>query len=1036
MVWAHERVPVPETGRVPTRPGPMAGLAALQRSAGNGAVSRLLGQRPSVQRQNLPGGDAATAGPALSAESERALSAAGLLVTDEDKQLLARGFPQGFTVGAAQPVILGMRFGDRFDGARVTRFEIRPAPTAQVQPGVQAFFFQPDAKGRAVLLSSIGGGGSIQFDAGAGNSFSATAPAVRRLVQSIGAFTQAQATVPQLVVVSHADADHYNAVRPLLTEARFSATAVEVTLQQLRTAEAGAWKVSSLTVQPGQQVVEINVGGTGGVHVQRRIIGNMELTTYRSVAAHAALTQPGARFNRNASSPVVVMHDMVSGERMLFTADADGRQFTEIVTSIGADAFRRMLGGPGRNLRLMEVPHHFGEQAGADNTAGFLRMLELAYESGGDALRLVSQTTQSFAQSSRQARSRTFTFLDTAGLSPEAIHDDPSPPGQAQATRATGGRLERVTVDMAGLQLAAQEIERSNTLLRSAYGGLAEIADLRAGAESLRAAYGASAAPGALTGSVTATEAGLDTLETTLRASTARYWAELHAAATAAGGVNSSANLAQATAALAQLGAQVQAQRTTLARERSNLEGHQRGMNLYQRMHLNAVQMIAAVEAENVDELLRCRAVHTELMRNARDVLGSAVVDEHVRSAMTAVRAEWTPELERATAEGSARLVRRRMSAELRSVLAESLARQMQLNQLAERAMHGVRQEYRPDGTVYTPVRTRVGGAVLLGIEVVRIGLDVADSYRRAAEAETARTAVSRHTGVATWNWWMTRGVEPDLGLVKRSSWSGWNRVQITDQSLIQRAARSDQRPVGVPEFDMVVITAFAGSQLRRLLLRMIAELTTLADWHAFNSSLPDGPAFERFDNGWAVRAWSDDDDRYSYFGVDGFEPGLSAALDQLHHQLEAGQQNRIDEALLAAGPGRVRTARHTTIGAIFGSDREVLVYNAAGRLQAVNFDDTGPRLLHRGRSESPANANGPLEVVAAADMPTYRRLSQFFWVTRTGRRSWDSGGNIHDEFVIASNGEARAYVRPGELVALDGPDPYEEARRRSGGNR
>ncbi|MFD2767917.1 hypothetical protein [Micromonospora eburnea] len=961
------------------------------------------------------------------------MSAAGLLITDEDRQLLARGFPQGLAVGAAQPVILGMRFGDRFDGARVTRFEIRPRAATPAQPGVQAFFFQPDAKGRAVLLSSIGGGGSILFDAGSGNSFSATAPSVQRLVQSVGAFTRAQATVPERVVVSHADADHYNAVRALLTDARFSATAVEVTVQQLRTAEGGAWKVSSLTVQPGQQLIEINVGGTtGGVHIQRRVIGNMELTTYRSVAAHDALTRPGAGFNRNASSPVVVVHDMVSGERMVFTADADGHQFTEIVNSIGADAFRRMLGGPGRNLRLMEVPHHFGEQAGADNTAGFLRMLELAYESGGDALRLVAQTTQSFSQTSRQARSRTFNFLNTAGLSPEAIGGDPSPPGQAQATRATGGRLERVTVNMAGLQLAAQEIQRGNTSLRNAYGGLAEIADLRAAAESLRAAYGASAAPGSLTASVTATETSLNTLETDLRASTARYWTELHAAATAAGGVNSSANLTQATAALAQINTQVQAQRAALARERSNLEGHQRGMNLYQRMHLNAVQMMAAVEAENVNELFRCRAVHTELIRNARGVLGTAVVDEHVRTAITAVRAEWTPELERATAEGSARLARRAMSAELRSVLVESLARQMQLNQLAESAMHGVRQAYRPDGTVYTPVRTRVGGAVLLGLEVVRIGLDAADTYRRASEARSARTAASRHMGVATWNWWMTRGVDPVLALVKRSAWSGWNRVPITDQSLVQQAARSDQRPSGVPEFDMVVVTAFAGSDLRRLLVRMIAELTTLADWHAFNSSLPGGPAFKRFDNGWGIRAWKDDNTDYAYFRVDDLEAGLSARLDQLHQHLEAGQQHRIDEALLAAGPRQVRTAKDT---AVFGSDREVLVYDAAGRLRAIDFDDTRPRLLHRGRSEYPANARGPLEVVAAADLPTYRRLSQFFWVERTGRKSWDRSGNIDDELAIASNGEGRGYVRPGELVTLDGPDPYEEARRRSGGN-
>lgn len=1027
MGWEQVPRQAPTVGRPPVkqehrRPG---SLVQLQRGAGNRAVSQLVAQR---QHDPATAAVSPAASTALPAGSEQELATAGLLISDAERQVLVRAFPDGFTVGAGQPVVLSMRYGTGIDAARVTRYELRPAPAAAVRPGVQAFFFQSAAKGRSILLSSIGGG-SILFDAGAGTSFSVNAPSVRNLVQSIGAFTRGAAAVPERIVVSHADADHYNAVRSLLTDARFSTTVVELALQQLRTAESGAWKVSSLTAQPGQQVVEIAVGGASGVHVQRRIIGNMELTTYRSVAAHQALTQPGASFNRNATSPVVVVHDMVSGERMLFTADAEGRQFTEIVNAVGADAFRRMLGAPGRNLRVMENPHHHGQQAGSANIAGYLRMLELAYESGGSGLRLISQSTESFARTSPQARSRTFTFLDSAGLSPETVGSDPSPPGRAQATRVTGGRVDRVTVNMAGVELISQEVPRADTALRNAYGRLGEISDLRGAAAALRAAYGATAAPAALTASVAATEARLDGLEASMRSITSRYWAELHNAAIAAGGVNSSADLTQATAALAQLRAEVRAQHATLAQERRNLEGHQRGMTLYQRMHVNSVELMSAVAAGNVPVLFRHRAMHTELVRHARGVLGTAAVDDHVRSAYAAARSVWTPELERATAEGSALLAHRGMSADFRALLAQSLARQMQLNQLAQSAMHGVRQAYRPDGTVYTPVRTRVGGAVLLGIEVVRIGLDIAESYRRAGEAAEAQRAVSRHQGVATWNWWLLRGVEPELGLVKRSSWSGWNRVQVSDQALVRQAAGSEHRPPGVPEFDMVVVTGFRGADLRRLLVRMIAELVTLADWQAFNASHPGGPAFRRFDNGWGVRVWSDDEDRYGYVVVDDVEPGLGANLDQLHEGLAAGQQDRLDEALLAAGPGQVRTAKDT---AIFGSDREVLVYTDRGRLRPIDFDSTRPRLLHRGRVEYPANARGPLEQVVAADLPTYRRLSEYYWVTRSGRQSWDRYGNISDDLQIAPNGEARAFVRPGELVSLDAPDPYEDARRRS----
>jgi hypothetical protein len=235
-----------------------------------------------------------------------------------------------------------------------------------------------------------------------------------------------------------------------------------------------------------------------------------------------------------------------------------------------------------------------------------------------------------------------------------------------------------------------------------------------------------------------------------------------------------------------------------------------------------------------------------------------------------------------------------------------------------------------------------------------------------------------------------------------------------------------------VPEFDMVVVTAFPGSDLRRLLIRMIAELTTLSDWHAFNSSCPVGPAFQRFDNGWGIRAWPDDNSQYKYFAVDDLEPGLSARLDQLHQALEAGQQHRLDESLLEAGPGQVRTAKDTAWRP-WGTDREVLVYGRSGRLQAIDFDETKPRLLHTGRSEYPANARGPLEAVKAADLATYRKLSQYYWVTRSGGQSIDASGTVSDNLAIATNGEARAYVRPGELVQLGEQDPYGDAARRSG---
>ncbi|MFJ6671138.1 hypothetical protein ACIQMJ_08540 [Actinosynnema sp. NPDC091369] len=1018
---------------------PVAHVQRLQRAAGNRAVAqRFAGAeaaaRAVVQRDPPNGGAPAPAptasAQALDAASAQALTSAGVQLGDDDRAALAQAFPHGLTLGPAQPVVLGLRFGMRLDGYRMTSFQVRPA-TGGPASAVEAFLFQLPTKGRAILVSSIGGR-SVQLDAGTGVTTSVSAPSVQRLVQAVGAVTSGPAAVPERVLVSHADTDHYNAVRALMQQAAFSNTAVEVAQQQLRTAESGAWKVAGLTVQPTQQLVEITVvGAAGGVHVQRRVVDNMELIEYRSVDAHSDLMRSGtSTYNRNRSSPVVVVHDLVSGERMVFTADAEGRQFTEIVNAIGADAFRRVLGGPGGNLRVMEAPHHFGEQAGADNTAGFLRMLEMAYEAGGDALRLVAQTTASFASTGSRAGSRTYNFLDTAGLSPEMVQGDPSPAGsgRTQVTRARGRALDRVTVDTAGVQQALDAIQRSDTPLRRAYGMLGECIGLRADAEATRTALGSAGAPAALTSSVTATEAALRAHETTLRAATARFWAELHTAANAAGGVNGSADLTQAVAELTRISAQVSAIRAGIDQARNDLEGHTRAMSLYSRLYLNSIQLVAALEAENIGQLYRHRAEHIDLVRAARGVLGASAVAEHVRGAWEAVRVDWMPRLEEFTRQSSARIAARHRSAEFRAVLAESLTRQMELNEVVARAEHAGRTAYRPDGTVYTPVSTRVGAGILAAIEVVRIVLEVAQQVRAGQEAAEERAVRSSRLGVATMNWWLARGVTPQLALVSRSAWSGYNRVPVADQAVIRQAAASSTRPAGVPEFEAVVVTGMPGADLRRLLLRMIAELTSLADWHQFNGGCPSGPAFRRFDNGWGVRVWSFEEDRYGYTRLDDVEPGLGAELDRLHQHLEAGQQTTLDEAVLAAGPGQVRTARDT---ALWGSDREVLVYNQAGNLTSVDFDSVPPHLLHRGTADWPPNARGPLESVRAADLPTYRRLAQFYWVRRTGSTSMDRNGQVSDDLVVELNTEGRAYVRPGELVLLAGTDPHDEARRR-----
>ena len=190
-----------------------------------------------------------------------------------------------------------------------------PAPVV----GGESIIFQV-GKGRSILVSSPGGR-SVMFDAGSGTQRSQDSVAVQRLVEAVGLVVSAGvASAPIELSVSHSDLDHVNAVRALLARPEFSATAVRVA-SELISAQRGFTRMS-LTAQPGQQVIEIDVTGAAGagqvvtgpggaVHVSRRFIDGLKLTEFRSVEAHQNLTDPNRRtYDLNRASPVTVIEDL------------------------------------------------------------------------------------------------------------------------------------------------------------------------------------------------------------------------------------------------------------------------------------------------------------------------------------------------------------------------------------------------------------------------------------------------------------------------------------------------------------------------------------------------------------------------------------------------------------------------------------------------------------------------------------------------------------------------------------------------------
>jgi hypothetical protein len=993
------------------RAGARTDVLRLQRAAGNTAVSRLLRAR-TVQREPTKSQppNVAPASPKLDNGSTQALATMGLALSEDDLGALAHDFPAGIRLTHGQPMVLGMRFGDRLDGYRLTGFRVTTQAAVPGQ-GVEAWIFQV-GKGRAVLVSSIGGR-SVQFDAGVGQSVDPNSPAAQRLTASVGAVISSGTAAPESIRISHADTDHYNAVRALLAQAAFSNTAIEVTAQQLLGQAAGAWSRMSVSVQPTQRIVQISVGDAGAVQVNRTVIDNMEITEYRSVAAHQAAASGGS-YNRNRTSPVVVVRDLVNGQRMLFTADAQGRQFDEIVNAVGDTGLRRILGAEGHNLKLMEMPHHFGMQTGPD-ARGMLNMLQMAYESGEGSMRLVAQTTQAFAAKP----SSTFTFLDASAAAPERIEEDRAAAGQTQVTKAQGSQLSRVTLDLQGVQRAVQILQANDTPLRQAYGRLTALdamrADLTATAEALRTA----GAPTSLNQSVAQTDATLVRIQGELRTAADAVWGQMRAAA-AGDGMRSGADMTQVQAAVSALAARTTAVDADLVRAGNAVEAHRAGLSLYARLSQNAVRMINALMAEDIETLYRCRAEHTDLVQAARAALGPADVEAHVTSAWAAARAEWSPERFQArTAELSATVAFREMGADFRAMLSDSLSRQMRLNEIVAQAEHAGRTVYGPGGTVVTPVSTRVGAGILAAIEVVRIGLDCVAQYRAGAVTADLWAAAHSRLGIATMNWWLRLNVVPRIALAANNAWDRgtYKVVYEENQELARRAVTEDNRPTGVPEFDMVVVTGVPGPDLKRLVHRAVAELANLEDWSSFNGSQPGGPAFKRFAGGWGVRLWSHEHNAYEYTTVDDLEPGLGGELDRLQVELERSQQDRFNQAAADPKAGGVLSVKDSAW--VFGQDRRVTVYGPNGRWKVIDFDSVHPRFVRLGKTDTAlGGVDGTVVKVKAVDVTTYRELAEHYWIEPGGEVADESG--THRQVTIHPNTHGYAYVREGQLIPAD----------------
>ncbi len=939
-------------------------------------------------------------------ENRALLGTWGIELDEADEQRLATDFPAGFHVGDGDLLLFVTTTAESAEGVRLRGLRIvDPAP---LQAGVESYIF-PVGKGRSILVSSVSGAGSVILDLGVDQA--GRTSGVGRLLNSVLALSASgAATLPIRALLSHTDADHLNAASAFLSHSAFRGTTLEVAREQLRSAVGQAdWTAMRLNLVPSSQVVEIEVTGTAAagsrvgpagaqVHVRKQIIGDFELIEFRSVEAHRRMMDPSRRtFDKNSTSPVTVITDLVTGDRFLVTADARLRQFPEIVNAIGEAAFLRILGAQGRNLQLFEPPHHGGKVQGPD-VAGMISALRLTYEAGGGAARLVMQTSESFIAPGGPS---SFRFLEAAGVELDPVLADPSTGGTYQATRARGGALERVTFDTTGIQGVMALVRSQVPVLDAAYARLGEIRDLQTSARQMHEGLVLAGAPEPLLRSMEQIRAELAARERAFAVAANPVWTAMQTASSGEAGMRDSRDLSRVSARLAALA--THARGIDLTNVRESLSTHEAGMSAYARVFTTLVSMMNALRFRDYQELHRLRGEYDASLRALRGIVGRRVVAEHVRATWKSIRATWSPERIHIIARrlGSHARVQRIMETHYRVELLESLTRQAQLNEMVERASSSGRQSYGPRGAPQMSARTRGGAGFLIALEGIRLGLDFWASHKAAEAAEAARDAADRKEGFQTVRWWVSRGAHPTVALVEGSS--------IISDALPQAEVLdvvAGKKTQDVPEYDKAVVVDVPVDDLMFLVHAYVLEAQSLQDWHELNDANPSGgPTFKRFGEGWGVRLWSRDDHRYKYFSIDEIQDPLDALLQRL----EAGQQQEL-EKVVDASDGMVLGQQNTAW--FFGSDRYAFVFNQSARRKRIDFGGTNPSWVQLGEQELDGEIYA---LVRAVDLPTYKELVEHYWRSNPNLHM-GAHGNFYT-YQVSRNVQGLALVDPDDLT-------------------
>ncbi|MEM7011466.1 MAG: DUF4157 domain-containing protein, partial [Verrucomicrobiota bacterium] len=702
------------------------------------------------------------------------------------------------------------------------------------------------------------------------------------------------------------------------------------------------------------------------------------------------------------TSPVSVVVDRNTGDRYIFTADGQGRQFSEMIDSMGPRAFRRLIGGSAGNLKSFEYPHHGGRVGTGLDARGMLRMMWFVLEASGGRADIFTQTSESFSRKPSDSLS----LLELAGVDARRIQGSSVGSGATEVDRLSGRAAETLTIDNNGIQRVREIAHNHSSELRQGFQRYSELNTLRSEFRSARRVMqqlepaGTTRVADALQNSVRQ----LDQTRTQVRADLRSVFTALEAAA-GSNNMRRTADLTQVRAAIQSMNRRVQG--VDLRTQQQSLEATLANMNLHQRLMHNTLRMMEAGLTENFEALGRLHAQRLNLRQQARRVLGNQLVDAHLRSAWRAAysaEAIRSSRVLRSVFARDSRTGRARLTA-ARLIAGESLSRQLSLHNLVEAASHGQLPRANPP-----PMRTRVGAGAMALIEVARLSAEMYAQYNEAQEARARQLERGQIEGLNSVIWWTRNGASPRLSLVKRGAWSGWKVVsrdfsqsQISAMILRDIRERSDstdsadqdasnENVPDMPENSRVVIQRVGDDELVSMIMSLYSRLDTLADFERWNRGNPEGEVFKKFGDQWGVRFWAEENNGYQYFT----QSAIQGPLRKLWAALEAGTEADLRERRQQAE--EIHGIRDTG----WRTNRNVYVYTRRGHLVQIDFGENDPQLVKVGTRNT---RHGQMDVVRAVDMQTLRRLTGTYWMIPSKGQRW--------HFYTGSGRRATSYDTP-----------------------